>query len=401
MHQPPRFFIICLLGALSVISPFSIDMYLPAFGQVAHDLGVPTTTVSLTLSIYFIGMALGQIFYGPLLDRFGRKKPLLCGLSLYIVAALLCALAPDMRTLVACRFLQAVGGCVAGVASLAMVRDFFPPEDSAKILSRLFLFIAVSPLLAPTIGGAVAIAVGWKAVFFVLAVIVCLIMVLIFFLLPESHRPDTGISLKPLPILREYWSIFKNPRFTTYALAGAFSFAGLFTYVAGSPIVFMDGFHLSPTVYSGIFAFLAMGFIGASQFNVLLLKKQNSQQLFSRVLTLQVIVGIIFTAGTYLGWYGLPATLVLFFLFLSCSGITYPNAAATALAPFTRNIGSASALLGFLQLGVGSFISTGISIVPQKGPLSIIAIMGTTATIGFIVLVLGKKRAQVDSSHDL
>jgi DHA1 family bicyclomycin/chloramphenicol resistance-like MFS transporter len=391
--QPSRLFIISLLGALSVISPFAIDMYLPAYAQVAADFAVPSATVSLTLSSYFIGMALGQVFYGPLLDRFGRKKPLYAGLGLFMLASVACALAPNIHALVALRFVQALGGCVAGVASLAMVRDFFPVDESAKILSRLFLFIAVSPLLAPTVGGAVALAMGWKTVFLLLAAIVTVILALIAFLLPEGHVPDASISLKPLPILREYLAILRHPRFATYAFSGAFSFAGLFTYVAGSPIIFMENFHLSARTYSTIFALLAMGFIGGSQLNVVLLRRFSSEQLFLRLLIAQVAVGAVFMLGAYAGWYGLGATLALFFCFLSCVGLTYPNAAALALRPFSKNAGSAAALLGFLQLGVGSVISTGISLSTSHTGFPIIAIMAVTAALGLAILLAGRKRA--------
>jgi DHA1 family bicyclomycin/chloramphenicol resistance-like MFS transporter len=368
-------------------------MYLPAYGQVAADFGVPSAKIALTLSGYFIGLALGQGFYGPLLDRFGRLKPLYAGLCLYIIASAGCALAPSFDLLVAMRFIQGFGGCVAGIASLAMVHDFFPVEDRARVLSRLFLFISASPLLAPTIGGSVAIAIGWKAVFAILACVVVIVIALMVLYMPEGHVPDTTISLAPGPILREYGAILKHPRFITYALAGAFSFAGLFTYVAGSPIVFMDGFHLTPVQYSGVFAFLAVGFIGGSQVNVALLRKFGSELLFLRVVVLQVIIGAIFVTGTYFGWYGLASTIALFFLSLSCTGITYPNAAALALAPFNRNAGSASAMLGFVQLGVGAVISTFIGISPSKSSLPIIAIMGITGLLGLIVLMAGRKRA--------
>lgn len=392
-RTPSTLFIVSLLGALSVISPFAIDMYLPAFAQLADAFSVPSTVISLTLSSYFIGLALGQVFYGPMLDRYGRKKPLYAGLGLFIVASAGCTLAPTIEALIALRFLQALGGCVAQVAAVAMVRDFFPVTQSARILSLLFLFIAVSPMLAPSTGGLVALHFGWQAVFVMLAVIVAVILGLIYWLLPEGHQPDASISLKPGPIAREYFSILSHPTFATYALAGAFSFAGLFTYVAGSPIIFMDGFGLSPTAYSAVFAGLAVGFIGGSQLNVWLLRRTGSETLFLRALVIQCVSGVIFTLGAALGWWGLTSTLALFFVFLSCAGLTYPNAAALALAPFTRNAGSASALLGFLQLGVGAVISTGISLAPQQDSFPIIAILGITALLALGILMLGRKRA--------
>ncbi len=368
-------------------------MYLPVFSQLAADLGVQSAVIALTLSSYFIGMAFGQVFYGPLLDRFGRKKPLYAGLSLFLVASIGCAMASTIHALVALRFIQALGGCAAGVASLAMVRDFFPSKEGAKILSLLFLFIALSPLLAPSIGGTVMLWIGWRYVFLIMAAIVAVIIALMYFFLPEAHTPDPTISLRPWPIIMEYMAILKHPKFTTYALSGAFSFAGLFTYVAGSPIIFMEGFQLSAKLYSIVFAGLAAGFIGGSQLNVLLLRTYDSETLFLRGVMLQSMVVSLFVLCSLLGRCGLGETLLFFFLLLACTGITYPNAAAIALSPFTKNTGSASALLGFLQLGVGALISTGISISNSHDSFPIIAILAITALMGLIILLIGKKRA--------
>jgi DHA1 family bicyclomycin/chloramphenicol resistance-like MFS transporter len=387
-------FVISLLGALSVVSPFAIDMYLPAFPELAAGFGVPSTTVALTLSSYFIGLAAGQVVYGPLLDRFGRKPPLTVGLGLFVVASFGCAFAPDVRTLIGLRFVQALGGCVAQVASVAMVRDFFPRDQAARVLSRLFLFIAVSPLLAPTVGTWVIGLGGWSALFLALAAVVVGILALVLALLPEGHTPDAGISLRPGPILAEYLSILRHPRFRTYAGAGAFSFAGLFTFVAGSPILFMDGFGVSGRAYSLIFALLAGGFIAASQVNVVLLRRWSSERLFLGFLAAQVAFGALFLAGTWAGVLGLGGTLAVLFGFLCCVGVTNPNASALAIAPFTRNAGSASALLGFFQLGAGAVISTAIGAASPDDRLPIVAIFGVTAALGLTMLLAGRKRAE-------
>lgn len=385
---------------LSVLSPFAIDMYLPAFQKLSEEFGVSGTTISLTVSSYFIGMAAGQLLYGPLLDRFGRKSPLLGGLGVFILTSVGCAWAADVNQLIAIRFFQALGGSAAGVASLAMVRDFFPAKDGARILSRLILFIAVSPMLAPSLGGLVMQWMGWRSVFGILALVATLTFILIKFWLPEGHKPDKSISLKPGPILNEYMVIVRHPRFITYALAGAFSFAGLFTYVAGSPVIFMDGFKLSPEAYSGIFALLSVGFIGGSQINVLLLKKYSSAKIFSMVLVVQVITGWIFVAGAWMDWWGLISTLILFFIFLGCAGLTYPNAAALALGPFYKNAGSASAMLGFLQLGVGAVISMGIGMITTKDSFPIVALLGITSTIGLGILLVGRRRSDAANDHE-
>jgi DHA1 family bicyclomycin/chloramphenicol resistance-like MFS transporter len=381
--------IIFLLGLLSVVTAFAIDMYLSAFSRMAGDFKTTTTVISLSLSSYFIGFALGQILYGPLLDRFGRKRPLYFGLILYILASIGCAQAHSIHALIALRFIQALGGCAAQVAAIAMVRDFFPVKESAKVLSLLFLIIGVSPLLAPTIGSALVSALSWRWIFILLGANAFIILTLTFTLLPEGHTPDASISLMPKPIIQSFWTIFRQPQFITYALAGAFSFAGLFAFVAGSPIIFMEGFHMSPKAFGLTFAVLVMGFIGGNQVNVFLLRRLSSQRIFFHALLFQVFTGLVFFAGTRTHVIGLPAMLVLFFFFLLSIGLTAPNAAALGLAPFSRDAGSASALLGSLQAGIGSLISTGIGVL---GASAIVTLMAGTAFAALIILIAGRTR---------
>src|SRR5260370_25030704 len=211
--------IIFLLGLLSVVTPFAIDMYLPAFSRMAGDFKTTTTVISLSLSSYFIGFALGQILYGPLLDRFGRKRPLYFGLVLYILASIGCAQAHSIHALIALRFVQAIGGCAAQVAALAMVRDFFHARESANIFSLLFLIIRVSPLLAPTIRSVLLTALRWRRLFFILGAYAAVTLGLIFVFLPEGHTPDTTISLNPKPVVHSFFAIFTHPPPLTYPVA--------------------------------------------------------------------------------------------------------------------------------------------------------------------------------------
>ncbi len=368
------------------MTPFAIDMYLPAFSRIAAEYKTTTSAISLSLSTYFVGFALGQLIYGPLLDRFGRKKPLYVGLVLYILCSVGCATAPGLHTFVILRFLEALGGCVAQVGAIAMVRDFFPVKESAKVFSLLFLMIGVSPLLAPTIGSAMMAGLGWRWIFALLAAIAFVILTLTFFLLPEGHQPDHAVSLRPGPILAGFWAIFKEPQFLTYTLAGAFSFAGLFAFVAGSPILFMDGFHLGAKAFGAVFAVLVMGFIGGNQVNILLLRKFTSQQIFLAALLMQVLTGMLFFAGMRGHVIGLRATLLLFFIFLSCIGFTYPNAAALGLARFSRDAGRASALLGFLQMGTGALISMGIGLL---GVDAVVSLLSSTALVALAIFAVG------------
>ncbi len=391
--RPRSFFIILILGALSTVSPFSIDMYLPAFPQIARDLGTTPAEISLSVSGYFVGLALGQLFYGPMLDRFGRKKPLYAGLSLFVVASIGCMTARTPGLFIAFRLLQALGGCAAQVGAVAMVRDFFPVEESAKILSLLVLVLSVSPFFAPTIGGYVTTTIGWPWIFAILAGFAIIVMALLAAVLPEGHKPDPEISLEPRAVLREFGKIIALSPFRTYAIGGAFSFAGLFVYVTGAPIIFISAFHVDPRTFGLIFAGLACAFIGGSQFNIWLSRRHQDRKIFRTALIVQNIVMLVIVFGTAFGWYGLTANVVLLLLYLPFCGMAFPNAAAIALAPFSRNIGSASALLGFLQMGIGALASTGIGLLRSDATLPIFVVMAVTAAIGLLILLAGQVRS--------
>lgn len=382
--------IIWILGALSTVTPFAIDLYLPAFSEIANDFNTSVAKVSLSVSSYFVGMALGQIIYGPLLDRFGRKKPLYVGLVIFIMACIGCTFSSTINELVIFRFVQAIGGSVAWVAAVAMVRDFFEVKESARLFSILILIIGVSPLIAPTLGGFIAIWLGWKAIFILLAIIVSVITLVTYLFLPAGNPPDLSVSLKPKPMIFTFFSILKNPQFYTYTFAGAFAFATLFIYVAGSPMVFLDLYKVSPTVYGGIFAFLSVGFIGGSQLNIYLNKKYNSETLFQFFITCQVINSALFLLFAWLGWLGLFGHIFFFFTALSCVGIINPNSNALALAPFTRNVGSASALLGCSQIGIAALASSGVGALGTTNTIPIISLFLLTSFIGLVIHFFGK-----------
>ena len=290
------------------------------------------------------------------------------------------------------RFVQALGGCAAQVASMAMVRDFFPVHETAKIISLLILIIGASPLLAPSVGVFVAVHLGWQWVFIVLAAFVALMLAVSWWLLPEGHPPDRSVSLRLLPILRNYAIVLKEPQFITYALSGAFAFSGLLVYVASSPIIFMEVFHVSAQGFGAIFAGLAVGFIGSNQINVFLLRKFSSEQIYRATLLVECPVALLLLAGTACGWFGLDATLVLLFISLSSLGLAFPNAAALALVPFDHNIGSASAMLGFLQIGVSGLASASVGVFDSHTMLPVALILAATSWIGFVILLIGKRR---------
>ena len=383
--------IIFILGALSTISPFAIDMYLPAFPEMAAGLNTTTARISLSLSSYFAGFAASQLIYGPLLDRFGRKPPLYVGMILFVLASMACLFSHDVEWLIAWRFVQALGGCASAVAAMAMVRDFFPARDTAKIISLLILVISASPFLAPSVGTFVAMYLGWKWVFIVLSAFVLLMLAVSALVLPTGYEADKTVKMSLLPVIRNYAEVLKEPQFLVYALAGAFAFSGLLVYVTSAPIVFMEVFHVSTKQFSAIFAGLAVGFIGSNQVNILLLRKYSSDQIFRWAMFAVCPIGTLLLVGTICGWFGLMGTLVLLFITLSALGLCAPNGSALALVPFDHNIGSASAMLGFLQLGISGLASASIGVFDSHTLMPVALVLAVTSWIGLAILLIGKK----------
>ena len=391
MEERSKFSIILILGLLSAIGPFSIDMYLPGFPAIAEHLHTTVAHVSLSLSSFFIGISAGQFLYGPLLDRFGRKRPLYIGLIAYLLASIGCSLATSADALILLRLLQALGGCAGMVASRAMVRDLFDVKDNAKVFSLLMLVVGVSPLVAPTLGGYLTAAFGWQSVFIVLSLMGLGILAAVHFTLPESRKPDPSLSLKPRPILLGFLTVLRQPQFLTYMLTGAIASAGLYAYIAGSPTVFMELFKVSERQYGWIFAGVAMGLIGSSQLNSLLLRRYKSEAIIRVALLCQTITSLLLFAGTLLGWLGLAGTIFLIFMYLCCQGFIFPNSSALSLAPFTRNAGSASALLGALQMAIGAFTSAMVSFLNDHTARPMTGVMSCCAFSSFCILLVGTR----------
>ncbi len=383
--------LILILGLLTALCPFSIDMYLPAFLQIADAFGVPVARMSLSLSGFFVGLAAGQLFYGPLVDRFGRKRPLYAALAIYTVTAVGCAIAKSIDTLIVFRFLQAIGGCGVNVVAMALVRDYFTGKESTKVFSLLILILAISPLFAPTFGGFLTHAWGWRSIFFVLAAISGALGLAAYFFLPAGNPPDAAHPLRPLPILQGYLAIAKNPAFMTYALAGSWSLCGLFMYVSSSPIIFLQIFRVSPTTYGWLFGCMAIGFVGSSQFNFLLLKQFTTGQILRAGLIGMAGVGLIFFGVTAAGWGGLKTTMLLLFFYLAFFGISNPNAATLALTPFSKNAGSASALMGFLQMAIGAIASISIGLFKTTGLTPLAAMFAASSCLALATFLIGSR----------
>ncbi|MEO6521270.1 MAG: multidrug effflux MFS transporter [Mucilaginibacter sp.] len=402
MTKKEYFFRILILGFLTALGPFSIDMYLPSFDAIATDLHTTSSQVALSLSSFFVGLAAGQLLYGPLLDRFGRKRPLYVGLAVYIIASIGCMAAHNVQMLIWLRLLQAIGSCAAAVASVAMVRDLFRVEDNAKVFSLLMLVVGLSPLLAPVAGGAITGMFGWQFIFITLAGISVLILIAVIFALPDGYKPDTTLSLKPWPILLNFWHVLKVPQFYTYAFTGAIAFSGLFAYVSGAPLVLMGIFHMNKNMFSITFASMAAGLVGFSQVNSLVMRYYKSEQILKTALIVQTISGVIFVIASVAGLLGLAGNLFFIFIFLSCLGFISSNASALTLAPFSRNAGTASSLMGALQLGIGALTSFAVSILDDNTPVPLAGIMGATSVIALVILLVGRRiiKHKVEVSED-
>lgn len=392
MKKKERFFTIFTLGLLSAMGAFSIDMYLPGFPDIARDLHTTVAHITLSITSFFIGISIGQMIYGPLLDKFGRKKPLYIGLIVYLVASIACAFAPTANALIGIRFLQALGSCAGMVASRALVRDIFPVNENAKIFSLLMLVLALSPIVAPTLGGYVSTVFGWQAIFYILAAIAGCTLLLTIFKLPAGRKPELTLSLRPKPIITGFLEVAKVPQFYTYAFAGAIASSGLYAYVAGSPFVFMDLYHVTEKQYGWIFAIIAIGLITASQVNTLLLRKYTSEQIIKATLFCQSLAGIGLVFGTWFHFLGLYSTIFLIWIFLSTQGFAFPNSSALSLEPFTKNAGTASALMGAIQLGIGAISTALVSIFNNGTAMPMAAVMCVCAMSSFVVLMIGRKK---------
>lgn len=385
-------FIILILGALATISPFSIDMYLPGFPAIVLDLNTSIDQVQLSLTAYLVGIAVGQLLYGPLLDRFGRKKPLYVGLLVYVAASVGCAFTESIHALIFMRFLQALGGCAGIVSAQALVRDIFPLNKTAQAFSLITLVISVSPMIAPTVGGYVTAHFGWQYVFVILAGITLLILIAAYFFLPNGRGADPSVSLKPKAVAKNFYAVIRDPQFLVYGVSGGIASAAPFAYIAGSPNVFMNIYGLSEQQYGWVFALLAFAMIGSTQLNHILLKKITSQGIIKFTLTYQTLTGILLVAGTYYQWYNVYSLVAVMFIFFTGQGLTGPNATALSLAPFSKNAGSASALFGSWRLGAGGIISAIVSLFHNNTALPMVATMAGCAVISLIILSLGNFR---------
>ncbi len=333
-------------------------MYLPAFPAVERGLGVPHGSAEFTLAAFFIGLALGQAVYGPLSDRFGRRKPLLAGLALYAFASVGCALAGSLPALVAWRFLQALGGCAGMVITRAVVRDHCGAREAARAFSMLLLVMGLAPILAPLLGSWVATALGWRAIFVVLVIFGLAGFFTVLIRLEESHDTRHEPPLRLGKVLGDYAGLLANRSFLGFVLVGGLSMAGLFAYIAGSPFVLMELYGVPAGQYGWVFGANALGFVATSQINAYLLKRHPPTELLRRALGLPALAAPLLALLALAGWLPQPLLLAGLFAYIASLGFLSPNSTAAALATHGQQAGTASALLGTVQFGLATVAGT-------------------------------------------
>jgi DHA1 family bicyclomycin/chloramphenicol resistance-like MFS transporter len=344
---------ILILGALSAFGPLAIDFYLPGFPAMALAFGTDEQHIQTTLAVYFLGLSIGQLAYGPIADRFGRRVPLLVGVGLFTLASLACAFAPNLEWLIAARFVQALGGCAGMVLSRAIVSDRCDAVQSAKVFSQLMLVMGLAPILAPMLGGVLVNTWGWQWIFLTLTLFSALSGLSIFLGLPESL--PANLPRQPLSgALIQYGRLLKDRVFLGHALTGGIAMAGMFAYIAGSPFVFIKLYGVPAEHYGWLFGSNAAGFILVAQVNARLLTRRGPAFLLARTVWVYLAAALILLGVAALHTAALWPLLLPLFVCVASLGCIIPNASACAMSGQGARAGSASALLGCLQFSVAA-----------------------------------------------
>jgi len=383
--------LILVLGALIALGPLTIDMYLPALPAIADDLMTTSSAAQLTLTGTLLGLGLGQLVIGPLSDAVGRRRPLILGTAVHVASSLLCLVAPNVAVLGLLRLLQGVGAAAAMVVAMAVVRDLFTDRAAATVLSRLMLVMGVAPILAPTLGAAILLNGSWRGVFAVLAGLGVVLMLVAVFLLKETlpvERRRTGAFG---PVLRTYRSLVTDREFVVLVLVAALGMSALFSYVSGSSFVLQDHYGLDQQQFGLVFGIGAVAIIGASQFNVVLLNRLTPARIVLHALTGAVVSGLLLVILTATGAGGLLGFVIPLFFLLGAIGFVLPSAPALALSRHGEAAGTAAALLGATQFGLGAAIAPLVGVLGNDGPAMAIT-MTAGAAVAWVALAATLRR---------
>lgn len=386
--------LILVLGAVVAIGPLAIDMYLPAMPRLQSHFETDAASVQLTLAVFFVGIALGQLFYGPLSDRYGRRRPLVLGMLGFCLASLGCVYASSIEALIFWRFAQAMTGCAGMVISRAVVRDLCEPQEMARVLSLLVLVMGVAPILAPFLGSLSLNYFDWQGLFAFLAVFGAFCAVLAALYVPESlstQKRDKVLSFAG--VWSNYGQVMRHRRFMGYALAGGVAQAGMFSYISASSFVFIGSYGFSPNQFAILFGSNAFGLILASQINRAVLARYPAQQVLSKALGTYSIFALIMVLAAATGWGGVLAVMLPLWVCLACLGFTFPNSTAAAMAPFGDRAGTASALMGTMQFAIAGLASAAVGQYGGHGALPMAGMMATCAITAWLILRWVRRQA--------
>ncbi|WP_280041559.1 Bcr/CflA family multidrug efflux MFS transporter [Pseudomonas sp. Hg5Tf] len=364
-RQPYR--LIILLAALVAFGPLSIDMYLPSMPLIATDLVASEQQIQLTISLFLAGFSLGMLIYGPLSDRFGRRRLLLAGIALYIFASLGCAMASGPGQLIGWRLIQALGGAAASVLARVIVRDLFPLNEAARVLSLMQQVTMIATLVAPVLGGYLMLLSGWRMLFMVLLGFAGLCLLLVLRYLPETHAPEArGTSL--VNAFKAYAEIVRNSQALGYILCMGLTFAGMFAFITASPFVYIQYFGVSPQQYAWLFALNIAGIMSMSLLNARLVGRLGSQRMlgFGTRLAAGSGLALLLCAGSGVG--GLPALVLCVLLFVSVTGLIAANCLACLMSIFARQAGAAAGLAVAIQFGLGTVASAVVGALYDGSP---------------------------------
>lgn len=379
--------LIVLLAALVAFGPLSIDMYLPSLPLIAADLQANQADIQLTISTFLLGLFIGMLFYGPLSDKFGRRKLLLGGISLYLIASLGCFIATSAEGLVVARFLQALGAAAASVLGRTLVRDIFPITEAAKVLSLMHLVTMIATLLAPLIGGYLILLLGWRSLFVVLFIFAGLTLLFVALKIPETHQGSSrGSSLAS--VFKAYGQILLQPVAIGYILCMSLTLAGMFAFITASPFVYIEYFGVTPQIYAWLFSLNIVGIIVCASLNARYVSRLGTQRLLTLASCCAAVAGLVLVASAITGWGGLPLTVLALLVFVSVTGITGANCMASLLAHFPDRAGAASGIAIATQFGLGGLSSSIVSSLNDPSPLTMALIVGVTGLGALLALAL-------------
>ena len=382
--------LIILLAALVAFAPLSIDMYLPSLPTLARDLAANDTEVQHSISVFLVGLCLGMLFYGPLSDRFGRRPLLLGGIALYVIASLGCALAASAEQLLIWRGLQAIGGAAASVLARAIVRDLFPLQEAARVLSLMQLVTMLATLVAPMLGSYLMQGVGWRAIFIFLLMFAALCAVAVWAWVPESHRGEArGHSVGSA--FAAYLTILGSTRALGLMLCMELSFAGMFAYITSSPFVFIEHFGFSPQQYALLFGTNIAGVMVATFLNARLVGRLGPDAMLRYGSTISALAGaglLLTTTIEGAGWPGIAFGLLAF---VSVTGMLGANSVASLMGLFPQRAGAAAALAVAGQFGLGALASTVVGGLHDGTPLPMSYVVAICGIGSFAALRLASR----------